>query len=36
MREDGPPAVIETRWRAVRDRDPTPIADLVTEDFIED
>lgn len=36
MGDDGHPAVIDAYWRAVRDRDPAPIADLVSEDFVED
>ena len=30
------PAVVDAYWQAVRDRDASGIADLVTEDFIED
>lgn len=30
------PAIIDEYWRAVRDRDPSRISALVTDDFVED
>jgi hypothetical protein len=30
------PTIIDEYWRAVRDRDPSRIAALVTDDFVED
>ena len=36
MREETHPAILDTYWEAVRDRDVERIASLFTDDFVED
>lgn len=36
MRDEAHPAILDTYWEAVRDRDVERIAGLFTDDFIED